>query len=47
MNEPIRIAVADNSGCGHHTARQAASVTAGVDRIPGAKGRRALAVRSV
>jgi hypothetical protein len=47
MNEPVRIAVVDNSGYGHHTPRQAASVAAGVDRISGAKSRRALVAGSV
>ncbi len=36
MNEPIRIAVAYSSGYGH-TARQAAAVAAGVDKVAGAK----------
>ena len=36
MNEPIRIVITYSSGYGH-TARQAAAVAAGVDKVPGAK----------
>lgn len=36
MNEPIRIAITYSSGYGH-TARQAAAVAAGVDKVPGAE----------